>query len=1031
MIPPSPTTDLRKRLVLLASLTTLLVLSLPAQAAQAATAKIDFLRDIRPILSEKCFKCHGPDATVRKGKLRLDRREDALKAGRSGEPALVPGNPGASEAIRRILSTEPDDMMPPPRAKNPLGDRERDLLRRWVEQGAEYQVHWAFVPPRQGPLPTVKDAAWPRNPIDHFVLARLEKEGLRPSPPADPYTLVRRLYLDLIGLPPTPEEADAFVRDPRPDAYERLVDRLLASPHYGERWARRWLDLARYADTNGYEKDRVRSIWPYREWVIKALNADMPFDRFTIEQIAGDMLPNATPEQRIATGFHRNTMTNEEGGIDVEEFRFHALVDRIGTTGTVWLGLTLGCCQCHSHKYDPFSQHEYYGLFALLNNADEPEMNVPDEAVRDKRAEIEAKIAAIRADLENRFPLPAGVKSDGPELRRKHLEERLAAWQEEAAKKAGRWVPLRPGKVVSKKHATMTVLDDDSVHVSGDWPNNDTYVVEVPASPAGITALRLEVLPDPSLPEGGPGRAPLFQVGDFLLSEFQAAAVPAKGGAERPLRFVSASHSHAKKDTSAALALDGKLDSGWSILGRPGEAHRAVFVLEKPAAEPRGTKLVVTLEQQGIHQMTIGRFRLWATTDVKPAAALDMPCEVEAALAVPAEKRTAAQRRLLRQHFLQTAPELAAAHKEMAELRKGLPRYPSTLVMQERRPEHARVTYFRQRGEFLKPTEPVAPGVPEVLHPLPRDVPAKRLALARWLVDGQNPLVGRVTMNRHWQAVFGQGIVRTTEDFGTRGEAPTHPDLLDWLAVELPRRGWSVKAMHRLIVTSATYRQSSVVTPDLLRRDPQNKLLARGPRLRVEAEMVRDITLRVSGLLSAKLGGPSVFPPQPEGSNERSYGGFQWQTSTGPDRYRRGLYTFLKRTSPYAMFGLFDAPSGEACVPRRDRSNTALQALTMLNDQVVLEAARTLAASTRGDTPERRVTEMFRRCVTRRPSAEELHEIVAFYEKEREHLSAHAAEAAKLAGGDAKQDREKVVEQAAWTAVARALLNLDETITKE
>jgi hypothetical protein len=991
---------------------------LPLRArADEPSKKIDFIRDVRPILTATCFKCHGPDDKARKAKLRLDRREAALKSGRSGRPAIVPGKPEESEVVRRIFAAADSEIMPPPSAKMSLTDHQREVFKQWISEGAEYRSHWAFAPPKQPPLPNVKDANWPINPIDYFVLARLEAEGLKTSPPADRYTLARRLYLDLIGLPPTPEEADAFVNDPRPDAFEKLVDTLLASPHYGERWARRWLDLARYADTNGYEKDRNRSVWPYRDWVIKALNDDMPFDRFTIEQIAGDLLPNATLSQKIATGFHRNTMTNEEGGIDVEEFRFYNIVDRVATTGTVWLGLTIQCAQCHTHKYDPITQREYYGIFALLNNADEPEMDVPDDGVARKRAEIEAQIKAIEADYENRFPTPKDAAPGDPGAKRKHLEERLAEWEKTTTPKAGHWTPLRPNSTVSKKHATMTVLDDDSVLLSGDWPNNDTYVVELETPLTGITALKLEVLPDPSLPHGGPGRAPLFQEGDFLLSEFMATAAPLNGGKPQPVKFASASHSHAKSGTSAALALDGKLDTGWSILGRVGKANRAVFVADKPIGAGVGTRLVVTLEQQYIHQMTIGRFRLWATTDPRPAQALDMSAEVEAALATPAEQRSDAQRLTIRRHFLAIAPELKDSHEKVEQLRKEMPHHPTTLVTSERLPEHARVTHLHTRGEFLKPAEVVSPGVPEVLHPIRRDKPGgshnggslNRLDLARWLVDGRNPLVGRVTVNRHWQAFFGQGLVRTTEDFGIRGDVPTHPELLDWLAIELPKRGWSIKALHRLIVTSATYRQSSHLTPEMLKRDPGNKLLARGPRFRVEAETVRDIALRASGLLTEKVGGPSVFPPQPEGSNAASYGGFNWKTSTGPDRYRRGLYTFTKRTSPYAMFGLFDGPSGEACVARRDRSNTPLQALTLLNDQVFQEAARALADSTPDDRPADRAARMFRRCLTRPPGQDELDAVVAFY----------------------RQQRERMTDAAAWTAVARALLNLDETITKE
>jgi hypothetical protein len=1009
--------------------TTVLIFSLwigMVSPLSAAGGEDVYNTHVRPILAKHCFKCHGPDDKARKGRLRLDQREAALRGGRSKQPAIVPQHPEQSELIRRVFAEDEDEIMPPPRVKNPLGAEDKQILKRWIAAGAEYKLHWAFVPPRQQPLPTVKQTSWPRNPIDHFILARLEAEGLKPSPEADRYTLARRLFLDLIGLPPTPEETQAFVADPSPDAYEKLVDRLLASPHYGERWARRWLDLARYADTNGYEKDRPRSIWPYRDWVIDAINADKPFDRFTIEQLAGDMLPGATPAQKIATGFHRNTMLNEEGGIDPLEYRFYAMVDRVATTGTTWLGLTVGCAQCHTHKFDPIPHREYYQFMAFLNNADEPTLTVRRPDVTRRRREIENKIAALVADLPNRFPLEAKDSAeDGrtvEEQRRAHLERKLRQWQEREAGRTVHWTVLRPATAKANL-PHLTILDDNSVFVTGDQSKSDTYDLTFHTDLRGITALRLEVVPDERLPGGGPGRV-YYEgpFGDFFLSEFRVLA------GDKKVTLAKAAHSFASGKATVDKAIDGDPQTGWSINGGQGRAHTAVFTLATPLTE--ASELHVQMLFERYYSAGLGRFRISATTDSRGAIARDMPADVEDVLLIPEEKRTAEQKQRLLRQFLMTAPELAKERAEIDRLRKQLPAYPTTLVMTERPPENPRPTFVHNRGEFLQPKERVEPNVFSILPPLPKDAPRNRLGLARWLVSPDNPLTGRVTMNRQWAAFFGRGIVRTLQDFGYQGEPPSHPELLDWLALELVNQGWSMKKMHKLIVLSATYRQASRVTPELRAKDPDNVLLARGPRVRLEAEQLRDAVLCYSGLLSEKIGGPSVFPPQPPGvTTEGAYGQLQWKVSQGPDRYRRGLYTFSKRTAPFAMFTTFDAPSGEVCVARREVSNTPLQALTLLNDPAFTEAAQALGRrmAAQKEPVAERVNELFRRCLTRPPTAEETAQLVAFYHRQKGRFERKELDAGKIAGPGSGD----VNERAAWTALARILFNLDEAIVKD
>jgi len=1022
-----------------------------ARAGDAGTGRTEktiFNRDIRPILADKCFKCHGPDATQRKAKLRLDSMRDASAPAASGSRAIVAGKIDESELIRRITSEDAEERMPPPRSGKTLSDAEIARLRSWIEEGALYQGHWAFRPPVRPERPTVRKPGWCRNPIDDFILARLESEGLPPSPAADRVTLIRRLSLDLIGLPPTLAEVDAFLADKRFDAYDRLVDRLLASPHYGERWGRIWLDAARYADSDGYEKDKSRQVYFYRDWVMKALDRDIPYDQFIIDQIAGDQLPGATQDQIVATGFLRNSMINEEGGVDPEQFRMEAMFDRMDCIGKGVLGLTIQCCQCHNHKYDPVTQEDYYRMFAFLNNAHEANVVVYTPAEQMKRAEIFRKVGEIEAEIQHRNP---------------DWRERLAAWEKQAGAKQPDWIVVRPEvDYESSGGEKYALMKDGSFLAQGYAPTKHTLNMSVQTDIPGITAFRLELLNDPNLPCGGPGRS---IAGMAALTEFRVEAAPARGGPSTSIKFVRATADINPRETPlaaifddrsgkkrvtgpAGFAIDGKDETAWGIDAGPGRRNvprKAVFTAQKPISFPGGTILTFHLaanhggwNSDDNQNNNLGRFRLSITT-APDAAADPLPRGVREVLAIPREKRTAAQYAALFSDFRTTVAEWNDANDRIDTLWKEHPEGSTQLVMRER--DSRRKTSLLARGDFLKPVKPVDRGVPAFLNPLPPGAPTTRLTFAQWLVDRNSPTTARSIVDRIWQSYFGTGIVATSEDLGTQSELPSHPELIDWLAVEFMEDGWRLKHLHRLIVTSAAYRQSSRATPELLARDPYNRLLARGPRFRVDAEIVRDIALLASGLLDPKIGGPSVCPPAPGFLFQppASYGPKVWNEANRPERYRRALYTFRYRSVPYPMLQSFDAPNGDFSCVRRTRSNTPLQALTTLNEPIFLECARALAFQTvreGGTCDTDRVTYAFRRCLARAPSEQESATLLDVLHQETRRFEQPGAAPWALAADDPKKPPDlpagvAPAQAAAWTAVARVLLNLDETITKE
>jgi Protein of unknown function (DUF1553)/Protein of unknown function (DUF1549)/Planctomycete cytochrome C len=977
----------------------------------------DFESEIRPIFEQHCVGCHGPKK--QESLLRLDGRR-VLVGGMSGE-VVVPGRSGESLLVQHLTGASRPRM---PFEKPPLDAALVARIAAWIDAGARgldeaepepKATHWAYVKPLRPKPPAVRDAAWVRSPIDAFVLARLESEGLSPSPEAARETLVRRLSLDLVGLPPTPREVDAFLTDSSPGAYAALVDRLLASPRYGERWARPWLDLARYADTNGYEKDQRRTAWKYRDWVIAALNRDLSFRDFTIQQLAGDMLDGAGVDEKIATGFHRNSQLNQEGGIDVEEQRFETLVDRVATTGSVWLGSTIACAQCHNHKFDPFPQKDYYRVMAFFDNGVYRVHGQGEEVVDRWIVEPELELAT-EAQARRREALRREADELRFEVKSRDLEADIAAFAREISGPPPAFTPLRPLRATAASGAALKILEDGSLLASGKLEDKDSYTVTVRASLPGITAFRLEALPDPSLPQGGPGRASsgVYVVTSLSVSEAGRSLPLARGAADIN-----------EKGRHAALLVDAHAATGWGVTAdaEAGRAHAAIVTPKRPLAAAAGPRtLTFTLQFEAAWPYTrssLGRFRLSATSARRPFAGLPVPEDVRPALEAPAAERSAEQKQALVAWFRPMAPALDTPRDRIRAIDAELDamNVVTALVMQERPGFERPSTLLRQKGSFTSPGERVYAALPAVLGALPEDQPSNRLGLARWLVGDDNPLTARVAVNRFWETLFGRGLVATLEDFGSQGERPSHPELVDWLAVEFMERGWSQKAILREIVSSATYRQSSAASEDERERDPDNRLLARGARYRVEAEAVRDIALSAAGLLSPKLGGPSVYPPQPDGVWNVPYSQMKWETSSGEDARRRSLYTFIRRSSPYPSLASFDAPSREQCAPRRLRTNTPLQALTTLNDPVFVAAAKALAErmAREGGAPlADRIGYGYRVCTARRPAADDLEALVAL----------HAREAARLGGGAAAEER-------ALASVASVLLNLDATLTRE
>ncbi len=983
--------------------------------------RVSFNEQIRPLLSDRCLACHGPDEKHREADLRLDIRAEAI--GTADSPhAILPGKPEQSPLWQRITSTDPDLQMPPPAAKKPrFTAAELALLRRWIEEGAEYEGHWAFLPLRDEPPPATAGAP---HPVDAFVHRKLATKNIKPSAEAERTTLIRRVTLDLIGLLPSPDEVSEFVNDQSPTAYERLVDRLLASPHYGERWGRHWLDQARYADSNGYAVDAPREMWPYRDWVIDALNRDLPFDQFTVEQLAGDLLPQPTKHQLIATGFHRNTLINQEGGTDREQFRVEAAMDRANTTGAVWMGLTVGCAQCHSHKFDPISQREYYQLFAFFNSAQDANDRGPTVDV--VRGEVFGQPVSVPRDS----PAPTAAelakwRSDWEETTRVRLEK----LHQEASTKPVEWSPVASVETRTESGATFTTLDDGSLLSSPMSTPHETYHLTLTSGLPQIAAVRLRTLTHESLPKRGPGRA---GNGNFVLTAFALAA----NGQNQP--FARATADHEQPDFSVEGLIDADPKSGWAINVGPGSTarmnsdHEATLVLTKPLM-PGGKPFEITMRHDLNANYLVGRFAIEVSA-VAPTAVSTHDAALLVALQKPAGDRSKEEVARLQNAFEKAEPRARKVEK------KANPDVAQAMVMRDLL-QH-RETFLLTRGDFTRPNKELGPLVPGVLAaiapPLGAEgAPPNRLDLARWLVHPDNPLTSRVTVNRIWMRYFGRGMVETDEDFGAQGATPTHPDLLDWLSREFQHSGWSQKSLHRLIVTSATYKQSSRLRPDLVVSDPRNLWLARQERFRLEGEAARDAALTASGLLESALGGPSVHPPQPDGVYAFTQVNKSWPTEKDRQRYRRTLYTFFYRSAPYPLFTTFDAPDFQAVCTRRLRSNTPLQALTLANDGAFFELAQGLALRLATERPgefaavlDDRINLATRACFSRPPNETEA-KLLRDYVRQQVSSFREDPAAAKSLTTPALRQILDAPEAASLVLLARTLFNADNFITRE
>ncbi|MEM1085322.1 MAG: DUF1553 domain-containing protein [Verrucomicrobiota bacterium] len=927
-------------------------------------AELSFNKDIRPILSNACFACHGPDEEERAADLRLDTREGALADLGNGFFAVVPGDPDKSELIYRVTSDDEDEVMPPPKHGKPLTADQIATLRQWIEEGAKYERHWSYVKPERTTPLEVADSGWVRNPIDGFVLSRLEQEKLKPSKEADRRVLARRVALDLTGLPPAPEEVDAFAEDQRPDAYERFVDQLMARPAFGEHWARMWLDLARYADSAGYADDPMRTIWEYRDYVIRSFNENKSFDEFTIEQLAGDLLENPTEDQLIATAFHRNTQTNNEGGTNDEEFRTVAVVDRVNTTSQVWLGTTMACAQCHTHKYDPITHEDYFRMYAILNNTADADRK--DEAPVIRR--LSEKEKQQKADFEKRLSVLEGKQKEAEAKGPAALSERTGP------------LPIRYlrvqaiGKGIFLHLAELEAyVGDRNVALDGTASQSSTAY----NGPANL---------------GNDGN----RDGDHMVSK-------------------SVTHT-------------GKEDNPWFELDLGSEQNLGKVQLWNRTDHGLASRL----RHFRLIGMDADRQPVWVQEfKLTPNPSVDAtpPASFEAFSKQQADALAA--------HHAQLLKEGSPLVRQIAELKKqlnGIQGTP-TPIMRELPEGKRRETHIHLRGNWMSKGDKVQPGVPAALYPLPDNLTPNRMDLAKWLVDPGNPLTARVVVNRFWEKIFGIGIVATSEEFGSQGDQPSHPELLDWLAIEFVENGWDMKRLLRLLVTSASYRQDSAVSPELTARDPKNRLLARGPRFRLSAEMVRDQSLSVAGLLSDKMHGPPVHPPQPDMGLKAAFGGgIDWKTSAGEDRYRRGIYTTWRRSNPYPSMAAFDAPNREVCTVRRDRTNTPLQAFVTLNDPVYVEAAQGLARrmAEAAGSPVERVRHGYRLCFSRDPEPGELDRLMLLHDQAMETFASDPENAKRMATdpiGPIPKGRDPV-ELAALSVVGNVLLNLDEMLMK-
>ncbi len=1068
--------------------------------ADTATEAVLFNRDIRPILSDVCFQCHGPDAKQRKGDLRLDKDEQ-LFADREGHRVLVPGEPAKSELFRRLIATDDDERMPPPSSGKRLSPQQIEMIRRWIAQGAKWQSHWAFLPPARPKLPAMKNIEWPKNAIDHFVLARLDAEGLNPSAEADRATLLRRLTLDLTGLPPTPDEIEDYLSDAAPDAYEKVTDRLLASPRFGERFARPWLDAARYADTSGYQSDGDRSMWRWRDWVIEAFNDNQPFDEFTIEQLAGDLLPNATLDQVLATGFNRNHRGNAEGGIIPEEYAVEYVVDRVDTTATVWLGLTLGCCRCHDHKFDPFSQREYYQLFAFFNNVPEkgraikvgnspPFVKTPTREQQQESEALVKKYLRTEADLEAR---KARYPKKLEEVRKRAAEKDWSNWSINRgltlhlpldgnldAKVRDVENPLQ-GKMVggdsqfrAGKIKEAAVFDGQRRVNVGDVANIgffDKFSMTAWIRADSESGTILSRMTDDSNADGY----------NLCLDRGKLQLNLCKRWLDDALRIETVEPIPMNQWVHVAVIYDGSRSAsgvnfyvdGWPVREKilldelnQSFASKDPFRIGSGGFTPAFRGLIDDLRLFDV-ALSHEEISVLAASETITEILTQAPKAIGWIGFRPGDDSDTRRlelfsRKLDYAYKTELAhPDILDAYDLLQDLRRRqkelVESFPTTMVMREL--HEPKPTTVLIRGAYDRPGEQVTRDVPKALPvAFAKGESVNRLDLARWLVSPDNPLTARVTVNRFWAQLFGQGLVKTVDDFGSQGDWPSHPELLDWLATDFVGKSeirnsksetgnlrlstdhtplnWDIKRLIRTLVTSAAYRQSSRVTAELIARDPENRLLARGPRARLSAEMVRDQALAASGLLTERLGGPSIKPYQPEGLWDDLQNTEKYVQDHGPSLYRRGLYVFWKRTIAPPVMVTFDAAGREACTVRETRTNTPLQALALLNEVGFVEAARKLAERTLqhgGSDVDARLRFAFRLVLTRNPSDPEMSVLRRGLDRHLEHYQRHPKDAAEvLTTGEAPTDSSfHATELAAWTAISGLILNLDEAVTKE